>query len=331
MVWCVKQRKMQLKKMWIPIVVLLLLLVQKMYQVICMGQSSPYCSFRSIGPRPCGCKQCISEKGVSAWFDERFNSSVNPLLTAQNPEIPVNVQRWWLKLQGSNNEGQVQEALDKLFAEIPAEDLYSARGETQCRTCAVVGNSGNLKGSKYGERIDSHHFVLRMNGAKIAGFEEDVGSKTTHHFMYPESAVNLEPGVHLVLISFKPQDLKWIASAFSTGELKFTYMKVKQFIKADKDKVLIFNPSFLKYVHENWIKRHGKYPSTGMLALFFAIHICDEVSVFGYGADSNGDWHHYWERNKFAGAFRRTRVHNAEFELDLIRQLVHEGKVTYYR
>ncbi|XP_069099951.1 CMP-N-acetylneuraminate-beta-galactosamide-alpha-2,3-sialyltransferase 2-like isoform X2 [Pleurodeles waltl] len=264
-------RKMQLKKMWIPIVVLLLLLVQKMYQVICMGQSSPYCSFRSIGPRPCGCKQCISEKGVSAWFDERFNSSVNPLLTAQNPEIPVNVQRWWLKLQGSNNEGQVQEALDKLFAEIPAEDLYSARGETQCRTCAVVGNSGNLKGSKYGERIDSHHFVLS------------------------------------------------------------TYMKVKQFIKADKDKVLIFNPSFLKYVHENWIKRHGKYPSTGMLALFFAIHICDEVSVFGYGADSNGDWHHYWERNKFAGAFRRTRVHNAEFELDLIRQLVHEGKVTYYR
>lgn len=328
---------MQYKKFWIPVVLLLLLLVHKVYQIICIYHSSPYCSFSSIWRvteakrhRPCSCKHCISEKGVSAWFDKRFNSSVSPLLTAQNPEIPVNVQRWWLKLQGSNKDGQFQEALDKLFAEIPSEELDGPRDETQCRTCAVVGNSGNLKGSKHGEMIDSHHFVLRMNRAKIAGFEEDVGSRTTHHFMYPESAVNLEPGVHLVLISFKPQDLKWITSAFSTGELKFTYMKVKQFIKADKDKVLIFNPSFLKYIYDNWIRHHGKYPSTGMLALIFAIHICDEVSVFGYGADSNGNWHHYWEHNKLAGAFRRTRVHNAEFEQNLINQLAHEGKVTYY-
>lgn len=59
----------------------------------------------------------------------------------------------------------------------------------------------------------------RMNRAKIAGFELDVGMRTTHHFMYPESAVNLGPGVHLVLVPFKPLDLQWVASAFSTGEL----------------------------------------------------------------------------------------------------------------
>lgn len=59
----------------------------------------------------------------------------------------------------------------------------------------------------------------RMNRAKTAGFELDVGMRTTHHFMYPESAVDLEPGVHLVLIPFKPLDLQWVASAFSTGEL----------------------------------------------------------------------------------------------------------------
>lgn len=43
--------------------------------------------------------------------------------------------------------------------------------------------------------------------------------RTTHHFMYPESAVDLGPGVHLVLVPFKPLDLQWVASAFSTGEL----------------------------------------------------------------------------------------------------------------
>lgn len=59
----------------------------------------------------------------------------------------------------------------------------------------------------------------RMNRAKVAGFELDVGMRTTHHFMYPESAVNLGPGVHLVLVPFKPLDLQWVASAFSTGAL----------------------------------------------------------------------------------------------------------------
>lgn len=58
-----------------------------------------------------------------------------------------------------------------------------------------------------------------MNRAKTAGFEVDVGARTTHHFMYPESAMNLWPGVHLVLVPFKPLDLKWVTSAFSTGEL----------------------------------------------------------------------------------------------------------------
>lgn len=44
--------------------------------------------------------------------------------------------------------------------------------------------------------------------------------------------------------------------------------------------VQIFNPAFFKYVHDHWTKHHGRYPSTGILVLFFALHVCDEVSVF---------------------------------------------------
>ncbi|CAJ0931569.1 unnamed protein product [Ranitomeya imitator] len=175
------------------------------------------------------------------------------------------------------------------------------------------------------------HSPNRMNGARTSGFEADVGSRTTHHFMYPESAVNLSHGVHLVLVPFKLQDLRWITSALSTGEIKFTYTRVKQFIQADKDKVLIFNPTFFKYIHDNWTKHHGRYPSTGMLALFFALHICDEISVFGFGADQKGNWHHYWEKNKFAGAFKWTGVHNADFESRLIEALATEGRLKFYK
>lgn len=53
--------------------------------------------------------------------------------------------------------------------------------------------------------------------------------------------------------------------------------------------------------------------------------------MFGYGADKKGSWHHYWEYNKYAGAFRKTGVHNADFETVIIQRLNKEGKIKLYR
>lgn len=56
---------------------------------------------------------------------------------------------------------------------------------------------------------------LRLNNAPVRGYEEDVGNKTTMRFFYPESAsynpgLNNEPGTLMVLVPFKPQDLRWL-------------------------------------------------------------------------------------------------------------------------
>ncbi|XP_069608087.1 CMP-N-acetylneuraminate-beta-galactosamide-alpha-2,3-sialyltransferase 2-like [Ranitomeya imitator] len=284
-----------------------------------------------IDKNECPCGPCNQKTLRTPWFNQHFNGSIEPLLVRKDQVIPDHVLKWWLKLQGRNNVSQISWILEELFKVIPSGNPYEEQNNRPCRHCAVVGNSGNLKGSSRGEIIDSHNFIIRMNGARTSGFEADVGSRTTHHFMYPESAVNLSHGVHLVLVPFKLQDLRWITSALSTGEIKFTYTRVKQFIQADKDKVLIFNPTFFKYIHDNWTKHHGRYPSTGMLALFFALHICDEISVFGFGADQKGNWHHYWEKNKFAGAFKWTGVHNADFESRLIEALATEGRLKFYK
>lgn len=56
-----------------------------------------------------------------------------------------------------------------------------------------------------------------------------------------------------------------------------------------------------------------------------------KVSVFGYGADKYGNWHHYWENNRNAGAFRKTGVHNAEYETLVIQKLYADGKITLFR
>ncbi|MCI4390184.1 hypothetical protein PGIGA_G00119620 [Pangasianodon gigas] len=278
--------------------------------------------------RLCSCPTCITDPGISEWFNQRFDYKQQPYLSAEENQIDPVSLKWWLGLQRSANES-INEIIEKMFTVIshPVKKIHQP---SQCKKCAVVGNSGNLLQSKYGALIDSHSIVFRMNKAMTWGFEQHVGNKTTHHIMYPESAVDLAPGVHLVLLPFKLRDIEWVTSALSTGEIKKTYMRVKELVKADKDKVIVVNPSFFKYTHDHWTEHHGRYPSTGMLAIVFALHLCDEVSVFGYGADSQGNWHHYWEDNKYGGAFRKTGVHSADFEREIIRKLDAEGKIKVY-
>uniref|UniRef100_A0A7I4B390 Uncharacterized protein n=2 Tax=Physcomitrium patens TaxID=3218 RepID=A0A7I4B390_PHYPA len=50
-------------------------------------------------------------------------------------------------------------------------------------TCAVVGNSGILLNSTFGKMIDAHEEIVRLNNARIKGFEKYVGGKTTIVFM----------------------------------------------------------------------------------------------------------------------------------------------------
>ncbi|XP_054620384.1 CMP-N-acetylneuraminate-beta-galactosamide-alpha-2,3-sialyltransferase 1-like [Dunckerocampus dactyliophorus] len=280
----------------------------------------------------CACQQCMTElEDDDAWFTERFNLSVHPLMTRDNSALSDDTFNWWQWLQSESRPANFSEVVDELFQVIPDEVLYMDAGPERCRTCSVVGNSGNLKGSQYGRLIDSSHFIIRMNQAPTAGFEEDVGSRTTHHVMYPESAIDLDNATMLVLIPFKTLDLQWIISALTTGTVKYTYVPVKSRIKANKDNVLIYNPTFFKYIYESWLEGHGRYPSTGFLSLMLAVHICDEVNVFGFGADQAGNWHHYWEDNLLSGAFRHTGVHDGDFEYKVTQLLADKHKIQMFK
>ncbi|XP_021112370.1 CMP-N-acetylneuraminate-beta-galactosamide-alpha-2,3-sialyltransferase 2 isoform X1 [Heterocephalus glaber] len=297
-------------------------------------------SKEGLSGKSCTCRRCMGDAGGSNWFDSHFDNNISPVWTRENMDLPPDVQRWWMELREWSQYPMLQpqfkshntnEVLEKLFQIVPGENPYRSRDPQQCRRCAVVGNSGNLRGSGYGQDVDGHNFIMRMNQAPTVGFEQDVGSRTTHHFMYPESAKNLPANVSFVLVPFKALDLLWIASALSTGQIRFTYAPVKSFLRVDKEKVQIYNPAFFKYIHDRWTEHHGRYPSTGMLVLFFALHVCDEVNVYGFGADSRGNWHHYWENNRYAGEFRKTGVHDADFEAHIIDLLAKASKIEVYR
>ncbi|XP_038148298.1 CMP-N-acetylneuraminate-beta-galactosamide-alpha-2,3-sialyltransferase 1-like isoform X2 [Cyprinodon tularosa] len=215
----------------------------------------------------CPCEVCFSSHHTM--LNHHLRRSVKPFLSA-NTSVSEETFQWWKRLQKEkHNFTYFKSTLDKLFKIIsPIPDLIKPSPD-KCRTCAVVGNSVNLKGSHYGPLIDFQDIVIR------------------------------------------------------------SYAPIKTKIKANKDLVMVLNPAFMRYVHEIWLKKKGNYPSTGFMAFIFALHICDEVHVFGYGADHDGNWSHYFEglRNKKL----KTGQHPGHQEYAIIQQLAKEKTITFYK
>ncbi|XP_050838246.1 CMP-N-acetylneuraminate-beta-galactosamide-alpha-2,3-sialyltransferase 2-like [Serinus canaria] len=264
---------------------------------------------------------CTAPTNSSAWFNTCYKAAIRSLLTGAHHELSSDVVQWWLTLQGPLNGIQLQAIIQQLFNVLWAltADVWDP---SHFGTCAVVGNSGQLKESIHGLLTDAYDWVLTgdllslpggtktlgkcsfvlgqailsftMNRSKITGFELVAAMRTTHLFMccmcIQKSAVNPRPDVHLILIPFKPLDLQWVTSVFSTGELM-------------------------------------RYVTTGGWCLL----CCTEVSMFGFGSDSEGNWHHYWEKNCWSGAFHKMRTHDTDIEFSLIERRVHEGRSVFYK
>ncbi|XP_061109795.1 CMP-N-acetylneuraminate-beta-galactosamide-alpha-2,3-sialyltransferase 1-like [Conger conger] len=284
-------------------------------------------SNKPISKALCACRQCISVEDENPWFRKRFNPSISPFLSQKNAMLSTSTFKWWQRLSPRGNKANYRNVVQKLFQVFPGQEHYNDSAPNRCRTCAVVGNSLNLIGSNYGVLIDSNDFIIRMNAAPILGYEKDVGNRTTHRISYPGSIRHLQNDTHLILLPFKTETLQWITKALTTGSMKSAPSPEMTLINTDK--VLIYNPTFLKYVHDVWLERHGKYPSTGFLTLMLAIHICDEVNVFGFGADKDGTWQHYWETMKFKRT-APTGVHPGEYESFAMKLLACNNKMKLF-
>ncbi|XP_037831550.1 CMP-N-acetylneuraminate-beta-galactosamide-alpha-2,3-sialyltransferase 1-like isoform X1 [Kryptolebias marmoratus] len=274
--------------------------------------------------RSCSCEKCLSEDKMFQFH--HVSHSVKPFLTAKS-ELSEEDYAWWKHIQRERgNYSTYKAAVKELFEIFPAEPDYEKPSSDRCRTCSVVGNSANLLKSHYGPLIDSQDIVIRINYGKVKGYEEDVGSKTTHRVMYPESASRLDNTTHLVLFAFKIKDLQWLKKAFLTGFFGRSHSSITF---ANKDLVMVANPALMKHAHVVWLKKKGYYPSTGFMTLILALHMCDEVHVFGFGADSDGNWSHYFEvlRNKKL----KTGNHPGQQEFAVLEELANQKTIKFYR
>uniref|UniRef100_A0A671M8N0 ST3 beta-galactoside alpha-2,3-sialyltransferase 1 n=1 Tax=Sinocyclocheilus anshuiensis TaxID=1608454 RepID=A0A671M8N0_9TELE len=194
----------------------------------------------SIFEASCSCKSCVMGFMDDDWFIYRYDPSIPPLLNRKNSELRRDTYRWGRGLQPSMFRVNYTKVVDQMFSLFPDEEHYSDAGPDRCRTCAVVGNSANLLGSHYGSLIDFHDVVIRINKSPPKGYERDMGSKTTHRILYPESAVDFDNSTHLVTFT-----TRHITRYPSTGFITIIFA----LHICDQVKLFAFSMVFFAFLH----------------------------------------------------------------------------------
>lgn len=212
----------------------------------------------------------------------------------------------------------------------------------KCRRCVVVGNGPRLRNSSLGEAINKYDVVIRLNNAPVAGYEGDVGNKTTMRLFYPESAHfdpqgENNPDTLFVLVAFKALDFHWIETILRDKKRvgKGFWKQPPLIWKANPEQIRILNPFFMEVAAEKLLhlpvqqpRKLKQKPTTGLLAITLALHLCDQVHIAGFGypdAFHKRQSIHYYEQitlKSMAGS-----GHNVSQEALAIKRMLDMGAV----
>ncbi|XP_072022335.1 alpha-N-acetylneuraminide alpha-2,8-sialyltransferase-like [Amphiura filiformis] len=204
------------------------------------------------------------------------------------------------------------------------------------KSCSVVGSSGILKGSNCGRVIDDKDFVIRFNLASIAGFEEDVGSKTNMTTMNPSILYRygrLKKASDRV--NFKQsklvdqEGLIW-TSAQDIGLINRTNEAI-QLLKDPKLTLVSWNIDHFYSIGKFW-KRYGlnRHLTTGFYFVTCALDLCSVVHLFGFwpfGNSLDGQTipAHYYDGIKLS-----TTYHDSSYELRLYLTMHQLGMLKFH-
>ncbi|XP_028918736.1 alpha-N-acetyl-neuraminyl-2,3-beta-galactosyl-1,3-N-acetyl-galactosaminide alpha-2,6-sialyltransferase isoform X2 [Ornithorhynchus anatinus] len=184
-----------------------------------------------------------------------------------------------------------------------------------CGCCAVVSSSGQMLGSRRGPEIDRTECVLRMNQAPTAGYEADVGNRSTLRVVSHTSVpLLLRNQSYFFGQSRETVYVVWGPGKHMNrdagGSTYRTLLKVKEMYPGLQlytltDHMMAYcDEVFQNETGKNRMKS-GSFLSTGWFTMILAMELCERIVVYGMVSDSYcreksppSVPYHYFEKGK---------------------------------
>lgn len=171
-------------------------------------------------------------------------------------------------------------------------DLNNVFGKI--KNCIIVANGNKL--CKDPNMIDSKDFVVRMNSARIKGFEDKVGSKTDLYFRgKSRGAPDFEEIYNQNLINLTSQKLFYYPQSYWERQPYIVKLNWNQLFREQKYN-FIREPNF--FMKSRYSKKY-KLNTSGQYILLFMLYnsIVYGFKVFTTGYDLHSKWKEFCEKN----------------------------------
>ena len=193
-------------------------------------------------------------------------------------------------------------------------------------TCSIVGNSGCLLEQKSGKIIDQNNAVIRFNSAVTEGYEEFVGSKTTHRVLNCHYILNIDSESYYNhqksrfptmdrYFAYKLENQKLVFKTNPSWEL----WRKKEILNKMREKNEVY---FLDQEFYNLgVKlNNGKEPSNGFIGIMMALKHYQQISCFGFSFYSKSSKGHYYDEIKDNSVFKNHDFDNEKRIFELLEK-----------
>ena len=191
----------------------------------------------------------------------------------------------------------------------------------QQNSILIIANGESILNNDYGEFIDKHPLVARINNYQIKGFEKQIGSKTDIWFNGANSKLKLQSAKYSDIIVLMPSQVILKKEADLNGH-------VSKRLKLNKEEYTTVSLSNIQ-TFENQVGYNRL--TTGLYSILWALKNYNEVIIHGFDFFQESKAHYY--DNSLSklliknNIIKKGQKHNNILEKQFVNNLISENKI----